>query len=361
MRIIEVVAAGGIDIEESRRIGEAWNAARDAGDPESSWMSAGDVSLYMTGKDTALKALNMAYWNYFGEFAPGVTGANLATWGVSDMVSPKPAAYNQSYNVPDPPQPPSYISVRTLAGEDLPQPDGTTSPSYGIEVRFTLESETNAGDHDTGVSDFLGYRVMRKAGSRNAPWEIVADGPASDFASAPSTTAPDVLGVDYTLPAGRIFIDGGTILGRDYWYSVVAYDDGSQNWARPGQALESSRWWTYSGFTNVGVVGNSAASTVLDEIVVVPNPWISSGQTFGSPGNIAGYERIRFGNVPDPCTIKILTTAGNLVTTLEHSGSGDYLWDGRNADNQYVVSDVYIYVVEHETLGRKIGKFIVIR
>ncbi len=41
--------------------------------------------------------------------------------------------------------------------------------------------------------------------------------------------------------------------GENYWYRVTAYNDGTQNWAQPGRSLESSRWWTWTGFSHIGV------------------------------------------------------------------------------------------------------------
>jgi hypothetical protein len=111
----------------------------------------------------------------------------------------------------------------------------------------------------------------------------------------------------------------------------------------------------------------SAVST-LDSVVVVPNPYNVSGRTFGAPlSNLYGFERIRFANLPpaspdQPTKIMIYTSALNLVTTLEHTTNDNtFFWNGRNSDNQYIVTGVYIYVVKDPNLGTKIGKFIVIR
>ncbi|OQB42220.1 MAG: hypothetical protein BWY06_00645 [Candidatus Latescibacteria bacterium ADurb.Bin168] len=103
-------------------------------------------------------------------------------------------------------------------------------------------------------------------------------------------------------------------------------------------------------------------TTTLDSVRVVPNPYNVSGRTYAARSNIFGYERLRFANLPLPCTVKIYSSDANLVKTLQFN-AGDLLpaWDGRNSDNQYIVSDVYFYVVEHATLGTKIGKFVVIR
>jgi len=130
------------------------------------------------------------------------------------------------------------------------------------------------------------------------------------------------------------------------------------------------RWWVAGlcvGLLACAVPRAAAqgAFPTVDSAIVVPNPYSVSGRTFGPSSNIFGYERIRFANLPLVCTIKIYTSAGNLVKTLEHKEGDTYpsdvFWNGRNSDNQYIVSDVYIYVVDSPTYGRKIGKFIVIR
>lgn len=112
--------------------------------------------------------------------------------------------------------------------------------------------------------------------------------------------------------------------------------------------------------------------TTLDSVLVVPNPHNASGRTYGTAANRAGIERITFRNLPAPCTIRIYTSAGNHITTLEHDGVTEYpfqgrslgtmfAWNGRTADNQYVQSDVYIYIVESPDYGKTIGRFVIIR
>lgn len=124
-----------------------------------------------------------------------------------------------------------------------------------------------------------------------------------------------------------------------------------------------------------------------DSIVVVPNPYNISGRLFGAQANPSGYERIRFQGIPgDEATIKVYTAAGNHVITLNYTktrvdyaiigfaADGAFNWSGRNANNQYVSSGLYVYVVEmpprqqNTSAGvvdvpalTKVGKFIVIR
>ncbi|HOF60496.1 MAG TPA: hypothetical protein PK251_03500 [Candidatus Latescibacteria bacterium] len=128
----------------------------------------------------------------------------------------------------------------------------------------------------------------------------------------------------------------------------------SRRWALPTAILVA--------FLCVFASDAISQTTTLDSVRVVPNPYNVSGRTYASRSNIFGYERLRFANLPLPCTVKIYSSDANLVKTLQFN-AGDLLpaWDGRNSDNQYIVSDVYFYVVEHATLGTKIGKFVVIR
>jgi hypothetical protein len=69
-----------------------------------------------------------------------------------------------------------------------------------------------------------------------------------------------------------------------------------------------------------------------------------------------------FKNLPLPCAVRIYSSDANLVRILQFDQKTTVpTWDGRNADNQYVVSDVYFFIIEHPQLGVKLGKFIVIR
>lgn len=132
--------------------------------------------------------------------------------------------------------------------------------------------------------------------------------------------------------------------------------------------------------TALALMPTSAFSqvTTVDSVVVVPNPYNVSGRTFATASYTRGLERILFQYVPYPSKISIYTSAGNRVVTLNHDGATSYpilgdsqgsqfSWSGRNEDNQYVNSDVYIYVVEslasgsQPSYGSKAGKFIVIR
>ena len=252
VRIVQIMAAGGIDQEEGRRIGEAWNTARGASASPETWMSAADIALIQSGEDTARKAAALAYWNFHGEFPPNVDPGTLASWGIADYALEKPAAHHE-FDVPEAPRPPGFISTRAISiGE-----------GGGVEVRWTREAE-EAPDHDTGVFDFAGYRVWRQVGSRTSPWELIVEGLSYHEVEAAGA-----------LPAGLVHYDDDVSPGEMYWYGVTAYDDGTQNWAEPGQSLESARWWTWTGYSEVGVTATVAGSHEEPPPISLPGTDIS--------------------------------------------------------------------------------------
>ena len=322
VRIVQVFGAGGIDQEEARRIGAAWNTAKAASAAEATWMSAADQALVQTGIDTAMKAAALAYWNFYGELPANVSFVQLNKWGITNLVSAKPAAYNQPFNVPDPPRPPGKIHVGPKDG-------------HGIMVRFTTEAEGDV-DFDTKVGDMVGYRIYRQSESRVAPWEMIADVRPDHLAA---------IDADTTAPAGRFYRDSDITPGKDYWYAVTAYDDGSQNWARPGVSLESARWWTWTGYSHIGVTApqNPGPPTSVGDAVPgafalsqnVPNPF--------NPTTTISFTVPTAGQI----SLSIYSPTGQLVRTLVDgsvdSGQHSIVWDGTDLTGRPAASGVYVY------------------
>ena len=108
------------------------------------------------------------------------------------------------------------------------------------------------------------------------------------------------------------------------------------------------------------------AQEALDNIYVVPNPYVATNEI--EPRNpIANTERgdrrLYFANVPKECTIRIYTLAGELVDTIEHSSAvddGKVFWDLRTLDNMNIAYGLYIFHVDAPE-GSAIGKFAVIK
>jgi len=288
-----VWAAGGISMEECRRLGAEVQAANGTGP-----IMDEVEEVFKTGRDSLMKTMELAEWNINGD-KPDGRGA---------------------YDVPDAPRPPATFSVQSRGPE--------------VVIEWSNESELEP-DFDTGVNDFAGYRLYRAVGARDSVYYVIYDG------------------TDHS------YVDTNVSSGIQYFYYLVAYDDGSQNWEDPGVSLESGRFYCWTGWAPEGVGPTSApvtSSGELDKIRVVPNPYSAAGKKYpGEPNKIV------FTGLPAECTIDIFTTSGVFVHSLSHNdGSGAEAWDLRTEFNQYVVSDVYIYRVSSD-LGDKVGKFIIIR
>jgi len=320
VKIVNVLAVGGIDLEEGRRIGQFWNQQKAASAAPETWMPQADIDLYMTGEDTARKAVNLAYWNYWGTFAPGVTSTDLANWGIPNHIMTKPAAYNQPYNVPEAPRPPSGLWV-------------STPTEGGVQVAWGIAAEQDGNDFDTGVWDLEKYRIYRQAGSRFATWEVVAEGPPGWFAKVDGDDTK------------RYFIDADTQPGVEYWYAVVAVDDGTQNWAEPGVPLESGRWWTWSGFMpNTGVTPLAVRPAAVEDGMRpeklalhqnAPNPFNPS--TVITYTLDQDYDNLRM-SVYDVLGCEVRT----LVSQSMSAGTHQVSWDGRDNNGREAASGVYL-------------------
>ena len=106
-----------------------------------------------------------------------------------------------------------------------------------------------------------------------------------------------------------------------------------------------------------GGIDPQNAKSELSQIKVVPNPYIAHALWETKEG----IRKIQFTHLPDQCTIRIYTLAGDLVRVVEHdNGTGTEDWDLLNKDQQGIVPGVYYYHVDSE-YGQKLGKFAIIK
>lgn len=103
-------------------------------------------------------------------------------------------------------------------------------------------------------------------------------------------------------------------------------------------------------------IDKQAATQALDRIRVVPNPYIARAAW----ESVEGERRMEFVNLPDRATISIYTLAGDLVQTLEHSGSGTCVWNMLTVNGQGIAPGLYFYHVNSD-VGEKVGKFAVVK
>jgi hypothetical protein len=114
-------------------------------------------------------------------------------------------------------------------------------------------------------------------------------------------------------------------------------------------------------------VDNAIASSVMDNIYVVPNPYVGLSEiepTNRLPGATRGERRIYFEHLPSRCTIRIFTINGDLVQTLEHEAgieNAREFWNLLNRDGFSVAYGVYIAHIDAPGIGEKTLKFALIK
>jgi len=120
-------------------------------------------------------------------------------------------------------------------------------------------------------------------------------------------------------------------------------------------------------FTMQGAdLSNTLAKKELDDICVVPNPYVVTASW--EPTNLykfgRGERRLHFYHLPKECTIRIYNLRGHLVDTIKHSSTADdgmEAWDILSKDGNEIAYGIYIYHVEAPGIGEKIGRFALIK
>lgn len=125
----------------------------------------------------------------------------------------------------------------------------------------------------------------------------------------------------------------------------------------------------YFSFATKGMtVSGSAANKSLSDILVVPNPYMSTATW--EPRSIyptgRGTRKIDFIHLPAKCTIRIYTISGALVKTIQKDDSnlnngGAISWDLVSDDGMDIAYGIYIFHVDAPGIGSYIGKFAVIK
>jgi hypothetical protein len=227
------------------------------------------------------------------------------------------ANYQEGYDIPRPPQPPSVFYV-----------DGKADR---VQISWEIENDPN----------LRGFRIYRATGRRDSAYSLIGEVDAGTRA------------YDDTQNLQR---------GVNYYYNIVSVGDPAQNnggGQTPAGALLSSRYYSQ---TYVPTTLKRAPGETLSQIRVVPNPF-----SLGADQDLLRFpderDRIAFFDIPGQCTIQIFTESGELVNTIEHTdGTGDAYWNAVTSANQIVVSGIYIALITDRSNGQKhIAKFVVVR
>jgi hypothetical protein len=262
----------------------------------------------LTGVDSLFKMLDRAYW-----------------------------AWNNGLNVPDPPPPPD---VEVASDADR------------VVVTWSYPDVFYYKDPDTGEDDWYAWRIYRKKGAA-----YVAD-PLDNYSGDRWEFIYETSNRSETT-----YIDTDVIRGVSYYYAVTAVDDGTQNNDPlfPGQKLESSRYVNRSGLPAIPFKAGLAET---DRVRVVPNPATVKAGALGFPG---AESQILFAKLPYKCKLIVYTETGDKITSLDHFGTDQEVWDQRTDTNQYVVSGIYILAVTEaedvtgKALPEQFVKFILVR
>lgn len=234
-----------------------------------------------------------------------------------------------------------------------------------VTIRWDNSSES-AFDSFSRIQDFEGYRVYRSRTGVINEMEMLGEydlvnGFGEDFGFAALNPETVIANGDTTI--WYSYVDKGLANGEFYYFAVTAYDSG---YAPTGlEPLESS---PVINLTRTAASSGPESSQPIQEVLVVPNPY-RINQNYFDQGWESGQDdtqrRIDFTNLPEKCTIRIFTLAGDLVATLEH----DYparspvrhseSWNMISRNIQAIASGIYLFAVESEQ-GKYIGKFTIV-
>jgi hypothetical protein len=122
----------------------------------------------------------------------------------------------------------------------------------------------------------------------------------------------------------------------------------------------------FSFTSKVPFVDDGKAKAQLDDIKVVPNPYLASARwEVKNPYTSGrGPRSLHFTHLPAKCTIRIFTIDGELVQTIYHEAvidDGTEDWNMLSKDNLSIAYGVYLYHIDAPGIGEKIGKFAVIK
>ncbi len=229
----------------------------------------------------------------------------------------------------------------------------------GVKINWDNASEQH--------SSFKGYRVWKSAGKNASTgdfnWEVLDTYYPDSSGSWPPPSISKSNASAYSIT------DNDVKFGFFYYYSVQAICEITD----PPIGLTETNRMDASSY--VPITPTAQANNTLDNVKVVPNPYIGSANwnnPMPSDGN-PWEHRIIFFNLPSDATISIFTLDGdfvNKITVGEGAWVGDGLpessegvaeWNLITRNDQEAAPGIYMYVVKSPSLGSKVGKFVIIR
>ena len=272
-------------------------------------------------------------------------------------------AFDLNFNIPVPPPSPTLLTTPTLGK---------------LTLRWTRDPEEFI-DPKSHKKDFEGYRIYVSESKEEEGFRLLHQADLVD--SLLENTGLEALrdsvridGIDYQYS----YDIEGLRDGFKYWVSVTSFDTGAADIA----PLESGR-----AQNRTFAIPGGPAPDKIGTVKVFPNPYRGDAAW---DGTLPRDRYLWFVNLPDRCTIRIYTLAGDLVDTIEFNGStydateirgifdptdtrnpesdipvlsgGMAAWDLISRADQGIATGLYIFSVkDHATGDTQLGKFLVLR
>jgi hypothetical protein len=124
---------------------------------------------------------------------------------------------------------------------------------------------------------------------------------------------------------------------------------------------------------NAPKVSQDSARQQLENIKVVPNPYVASNpyEPAKTSNNPQQQRERHLTHVPVPATLRIFTVSGDLIREIQIEKNdprlkggafgGTYVWDMLTKDNLEISYGIYIYHIKAPGVGETTGKFAVIK
>jgi len=340
--------------------------------------------------------------------------------GIQKSVRAARWAYENNFNIPEPPPAPEMKVSATFSKSILLEWDkrAESDPAfagykiwkssgykkfnwtdYGIRMVDRYQEQMTPGPPDTTLRkpmnpyfDAWGAVAASSTKGQYQPdtwgtWELVKVIPKSDLGTTPKAVST---GYNYS------YEDKDVVLGFSYWYYISAYKEGtftgpggettsrieshylnrngaSGLWVGTFPFSQGNPFWptTASGLKDIGAVQVAKSPVVptgtlnagLTTPGVRPNPYKRAAMH----DNIANVydHKLLFYNLPSPAKITILDVSGQVIDQIDFSSptdpnNGIYFWDMFSKDGIEVASGLYIYVVQWAG-GTYTGKFAILR
>lgn len=170
----------------------------------------------------------------------------------------------------------------------------------------------------------------------------------------PAGIGPVITAVEFD-GRGSAWVGSTTGLAR---LNLLSGDVTLYNSLNSGLLSNYVRCLTYDKFSGRLYIGTDAGFSYLPSEIGIPTGNVEDVIAFPNPFVIrSGSDRVNF-NFLERATLRIFTTAGELVRETELTSEG---WDGRNQSGEPVASGVYIFVLNdlENNVGK--GKILLVR